>query len=361
MSTMRNGVSLHLDLIRFSAALVVFLGHAGGRAFTGGLFWELGGYLQTAVMIFFVMSGYVIAHVLTEREQSVSSYATSRLARLYSIVIPALVLTAICDAIGLQINSSFYFNGPWGYPSDGAVLRYLATFTLTNEFWFFGHPMEPGINVPFWSLSFEATYYIIAGCIFFSKGITRYILCGAALVTAGPSISALWGVWLMGFMLYRFQDRMPTSNIVGLFAAVIGAGLLAASPIVRQHYLLTLPFVERKSLVGDYFDGIAFAIHLCGIQMASRRFEITLFPFTRIIRWLGSLTFALYLFHRPVMQLLAVVPIAAPASWPQRMYLLAGTFLVVTSVGRWCESKKGRLKFILLQSLSTLANCRIGT
>src|SRR4051812_27780039 len=104
--TMKKGTSLYLDLVRFSAAMMVFLEHY--REHTRGSlrsFWNAhpfwyshsGPYSQTAVIVFFVLSGYVIAHVLATREKTALEYAASRFGRLYSVVLPALLLTAVCN------------------------------------------------------------------------------------------------------------------------------------------------------------------------------------------------------------------------------------------------------------------------
>src|SRR3954467_15833841 len=103
---MKRGTSLYLDVVRFAAALMVFLEHLRAHTRSGfGHFWaahpfwysHFNLFSQTAVTVFFVLSGYVIAHVLATRERTPVDYVASRLARLYSVVLPALLLTAICN------------------------------------------------------------------------------------------------------------------------------------------------------------------------------------------------------------------------------------------------------------------------
>src|SRR5579863_3058193 len=121
---MKPATSLYLDLMRFTAAATVFFYHVGG--FTGGLFWRAQLYAQTAVVIFFVLSGFVIAHVLATRERSPLDYGASRFARLYSVVIPALLLGAICNTIGGWRSPGLYEAGTHAY-------RYFATLFMVNE------------------------------------------------------------------------------------------------------------------------------------------------------------------------------------------------------------------------------------
>src|SRR3974377_2602308 len=96
---MTNALSLYLDALRFGAAFVVFLSHY--RKFTGGMLWQMQPYGRTAVMVFFVLSGFVIAWVTETRERTLQEYALSRVARLYSVIIPAFILTAGLHTIAL--------------------------------------------------------------------------------------------------------------------------------------------------------------------------------------------------------------------------------------------------------------------
>ena len=54
---MSGTLSIYLDIVRFAAALVVFLGHAADSRFTGGFLWQFNLINQEAVTIFFVLSG----------------------------------------------------------------------------------------------------------------------------------------------------------------------------------------------------------------------------------------------------------------------------------------------------------------
>src|SRR5437879_5863418 len=98
---MKRGVSLYLDLVRFSAAMIVFFEHFRERSRHAFYeFWKLHPFVyshlnplsQTAVIVFFVLSGFVIAHVLATRERTPLEYAASRFGRLYSVVVPTLLL-----------------------------------------------------------------------------------------------------------------------------------------------------------------------------------------------------------------------------------------------------------------------------
>ena len=63
------------------------------------------GYGHTAVIVFFVLSGYVIAYVSEVKENNVKAYWASRLSRLYSLAIPAVLLTPMLDVLGSDFVS----------------------------------------------------------------------------------------------------------------------------------------------------------------------------------------------------------------------------------------------------------------
>ena len=120
---MTNALSLYLDALRFGAALAFFLSHYSTGRISGGLFWQFDGG-RTAVLVFFVLSGFVIAWVSETRERTLEEYGLSRVARLYSVIIPAFVLTAALDRIGKAIDPRLY--GPeWGHSTAHPVIDYV--------------------------------------------------------------------------------------------------------------------------------------------------------------------------------------------------------------------------------------------
>src|SRR4051812_9461794 len=178
---MKRGTSLYLDVVRFAAALMVFLEHLRAHTRSGfGHFWaahpfwysHFNVFSQTAVTIFFVLSGYVIAHVLATRERTPLDYATSRLARLYSVVLPALLLTATCNClIELRYPEAFQaFNsgGTWR-----VIFSYLGSAMFVNRYWLWPNLNLP--NMPFWTLSFEAFYYFAIAILVFARGWGRVL------------------------------------------------------------------------------------------------------------------------------------------------------------------------------------------
>ncbi len=96
---MSPAFSLYLDLVRFVAACLVYLYHSNQRWLVGDVL-PASDYGHSSVVVFFVLSGYVIAYITATKERDWVSYAASRIARIYSVAVPAIVLTLALDAAG---------------------------------------------------------------------------------------------------------------------------------------------------------------------------------------------------------------------------------------------------------------------
>lgn len=166
---MNKSTSLYLDFLRVFAAFGILIIHANLSFFSNDLFFrqELGHRL---VIIFFVLSGYLIAYTVDKKNKGAQKYLIDRLSRLYSVVLPALILTFILDSIGKHINPAFYIDK---MAPDNQVFRYLINFTYLSQIWNFS--TKPSTNSPFWSLSYEFWYYIIFWAWVYLKGTKKAI------------------------------------------------------------------------------------------------------------------------------------------------------------------------------------------
>lgn len=337
---MHRGVSLYLDVVRFGAAFVVFLGHIASRGVSGGIGWQLAGYGSAAVMTFFVLSGFVIAHVLNDHESNARAYTVARLSRLYSVVLPALILTAVCQYLVRTGNPAFLHAMPWNDAGGDTLAHFIATFSFTNQFWVWPNPpMEPLLDSPFWSLSNEAAYYVAAGLMFFSRGALRIAALTILGILAGPEIIALAPIWFAGMGLYYLKDKISLAPGAAVAFAAIGLVILLCAPWVSIH---DSPEIRLPML--NCINGIGFSIHLFGALYLGRYLERALAWCSRVVRWLGSLTFALYLFHLPLILLVSAYGIGPVDSWEQRALVLTAPLIVVTTVGWWCERQKGTIR-----------------
>lgn len=337
---MKRGLSLYLDLLRFALALTVMLGHASEPVYIGPLSHvsTFSHYGLTAVMGFFVLSGFVIAHVTQGRESDPRSYFAARTSRMYSIVLPALILTALLGVVGAMIDPTLYAHGPI-HVGTQQTRRYLLTALFAQDFWIWHREMTPGINHPFWSLSYEVTYYVIFGLTLIRQ---RWAAVGAGalvLLLTGPKIAALLPIWLLGVLAYHASRRFtlpgPLSALL-LVASVVGLYYSGA-------YRGPDDPVDRYGV--DYAEGLLFAVNIIAAGGLASGLERALGWCPRFVRWLGMLTFALYLCHRPLMYFFSALPLGPPGSWQQMSWLFGMTFMAVIGMahlGEWLRRQMRR-------------------
>jgi peptidoglycan/LPS O-acetylase OafA/YrhL len=364
---MKPGTSLYLDIVRFAAALTVFIEHfrehtkIGFAAFWGNHpFWYSHWYpfSQSAVTVFFVLSGYVIAHVLATRERTPIDYAASRLARLYSVVLPALLLTAVCNYL-IELRYPTAFQAFQSGGTTGVTLSYLGTAVFVNRFWLWPDLDPP--NTPFWTLSFEAFYYLSIAILVFARGRGRILSILVLILVAGPTMVVLAPTWLLGYLAYQVARRWQARARLVIPLWLVSLALLPLCSFIEFHLRDHLTFLRTPdtaigALVAAYAAAACFAVNVLAFNAFSDCTEPLLRPIAAVIRWVGSLTFALYLFHQPLLSLFTVYHLPDRSSGAQLALLVGGTFLVVATLGRFCENTKGAYKRCLVAAWRLIAS-----
>jgi peptidoglycan/LPS O-acetylase OafA/YrhL len=342
-------LSLYLDVLRFLAAVTVVLAHAGGPL-TQGLLWQFNWYPDAAVMVFFVMSGFVIAFVTQAKEKTVHDYMLARSVRLWSIIVPALIITFLADSIGLAINEELYMGGPWGPPKID-WLNYLASLFMLNHVWSLG--LSPGSNSPFWSLTFELFFYAAFAAYYFCTGVKKYLLILFILAIGGPDIAFLFPIWCLGALAYYSISRrwLPQNGVTATLSFTCLLALLLLTPMLKDNNEPSIPFLlANRNFLADYAYGLLFTGHLVFapslLACFDGAFGRLLIRCRRPIVYCASMTFSLYLFHLPLLKMFAAF-FDDNGSWQSRIFLLSGTVLFVVTVGRYFELKKHLWKSML--------------
>ncbi|MEK8034847.1 acyltransferase [Ideonella sp. DXS29W] len=356
---MHRNLSIYLDLVRFLAALMVFVVHANYERFTGGIpvLWHFKDLGNDAVMVFFVLSGFVIAYVADQKERTIEEYAASRFARLYSVVVPALILTMLLDAAGSVLEPSLY-SGRW-YEYDDPLVRILASLSFTNELWF--SYTRPFSNGPFWSLGYEAWYYVLFAAAHFLRGHTRTVAVATLCLIIGPKILLLLPVWLLGVWAYRYSARVPlgagqggllfVGSIAGYLAFRLNGGpdelLEFSKELFGTEFLYDKLSWSRKFL-SSYVIGACVAANFVGAVALARRLPRLPVWMEQPIRYCAGFTFALYLMHYPLLQFFAALTVAVGLE-PYRLAVVGlGPLAVVWLLGGSIERQKGPLKALFL-------------
>lgn len=317
---MTEAFSVWLDLLRCMAALIVLVAHAANYRFTdGALFvvrtWTLA---PDAVIVFFVLSGLVIARA-AGRDGTLARFVFNRMTRLWSVVVPALILTLILDRIGLAIDTSAY-RAPYyiEQPLWEVLLRGLS---FTHEWGGARAAVPLGSNAPLWSLSYEFAYYTALAVAVYLRGWLRVGLLAALLALAGLPVILLAPAWIGGALVWHLLKRRaaPLSRAAGAALAIGPVVVLLALKIANVDNDL-LGLTNRWITSGTAWSELRYArealwnmviafgiaVHLIGMASVAPDLPAVL---RRGVRWLAGASFSIYVMHYPVLHLMdAVLP-----------------------------------------------------
>lgn len=345
-----RGQSLYLDALRLIAALEVAAFHLGrlpGSGVPEG-WWNAFGH--EAVVIFFVLSGFVIRHAAGKNDPTLRLFAISRISRVWSVAIPALLLTWLFDSIGHRIDLAPYE----GLVTDGsAALRVAIGAAMLNESWVSVQMLS---NTPYWSIAYEVFYYALFAAIFYLKGRWRWLILVPALI-AGPKILLLFPIWLMGWAAYseRWSARWPRWLVWAAFCQPVLCLLLYSQFGLMGltggwlegwlgHDLWRNGLAWSRYVISDSLLGLSIAVNLIAAKHLGPELAIALNGAAKPIRWLAGRSFTLYLLHQPTMLLMIALSGALlPPIW-RTPFIVMGATIVILAVAEVTEGQRHRLR-----------------
>lgn len=261
-------------MLRALAALAVCFFHFRRESITStGAVSSLSSYGYLGVDVFFVISGFVIPLMLFKmkfRLADSGSFLLSRFLRLYPAYAAAGVL-----AIALWFLSSWI---P-GFRGESPSISFSGL--LSNSLLICGFTGDDWIIPVFWTLAIEAQYYLIIAVSFpllanESKRIRYGVLVAwvvaPLLAGVGPTVFTWSALFAVGILCYLKANRMiGTLGFWIFFSAAFLAHALTTGPISAATGAST-------GLVILYFPEVR----------------------SRILIWIGSISYSLYLLHTAV-------------------------------------------------------------
>jgi peptidoglycan/LPS O-acetylase OafA/YrhL len=318
---------LALDGIRGVAALLIVVRHC--PQFFGGI-----GPPETylAVDLFFVLSGFVLAHAYSERlDQGMgwAGFMRVRLIRLY----PMYGLGVLIGAAALILET--LGGGP------ALSISTLVTVSLASILMLPCPPTELGsnlfpINRPGWSLFFELAANLVMAATWKSLNNRTLLIimaaCGALLSYSAFKLPSLDGgyVWsslgvgyarvgfsfFAGLLIYRHRERLPA--LVSPWVALVASAAILCCPTPaewRSKYDLVCILLLFPLLVVS----------------AARREPVR---GARLCAVLGVISYPLYAIHQPLQRLIADMFAAGGvdvARWAPDAGLLLAPLLAATA------------------------------
>ncbi|WP_095012582.1 acyltransferase family protein [Tsuneonella mangrovi] len=311
-----------LDGLRGLAALAVLVSHSANAGFLPAVLG--GGFGHVSVGVFFTLSGFLMAHVCFGKpfnRGEISQYLVARGSR----VLPMFyVVVVVSVALLATIGAGFY----------GIVNWHRAAFNLL---------LLRGDGV-LWSVPVEVQCYLIFLAVWRAQARGHIwplvlLLSLAAIVSAYLWAGSAWGVgyvflWLHFFLIGAAlrhllddgaRNRMPAS-LSGSPAMALGLVALAMALLLPPDLRAALGWHSPEPFL-DPFVILAMPMLLWASCAGAGPMAALAAP---SLRWLGAISFSLYLLHAPIIFLVERLHIAANAPPFARFALVLAASLLAS-------------------------------
>lgn len=264
------------------------------------------------VDFFFVLSGFVIAWNYASRLGSwaeVRRFLVLRLGRVYPLHVFMLFLflayetAKLLNGMGQAIPPSTFA----GETQPGAV--------LSNLFLVQSLHVHDSLtwNGPAWSISTEVWTYVIFALLSVTLGLRLWMLAVAAIIPplallylsgTGMDVTFDWGLlrcvfgFALGLACYHLHKRRP---LPVAFAGPAAATLVEGAVVVAVVAFVSVVDKTAWSLLAPFVFAVAVLVFASEDGAVSRLFR------TAPLRWLGKLSYSIYLTHFFFVLLLPIV------------------------------------------------------
>lgn len=275
---------------------------------------------HAAVIVFFVLSGYWVGGSVIRAHRrgrfSWIDYGVSRLTRLWLVLIPALLVTAVADAAALHwfAGTSLTRGWPGYYSLPGDLHASLTPLTALGNVAFLQdiHVSTFGNNGPLWSLAYELWFYVLFPALVIALASRRsgrerglcLLLTVAVAALVGATVVEYFALWVLGALVASKQDAIirQVARLPGWAEVVTRYGLIFV--------VFAAMLVDKKHIA--YYTDAALALTVTGLML----FLISdpswgpLNPLVRLVSRYARSSYSLYAVHFPLVVLAAaaIVP-----------------------------------------------------
>jgi peptidoglycan/LPS O-acetylase OafA/YrhL len=346
-----------LDGVRGIALLFVLGGHTHPKLFPGG---------QIGVDVFFVLSGFLITSILLQERRQTGSihmgyFYLRRVLRLFPAAF-TVVLFCLLYAFATQTPENFAVT----LADARSIIFYFWNWRLAAAGPNFVEHQP--LFMHFWSLSVEEQFYIfwpiLLACSIWLKVPRPAMLCLFLVGLIGPAVvrAALWESGPSYWLYFRSDLRLdalvwgvalawvldaalvPTQFLSSRLSSCVG--VLAIVALVSMASIDLLPggqlYLGGFSLVG-FLSALLIAIAICNPRDALLHRLLEWRP----LRWVGRISYGLYLWHYPFALIAMSSRVRSWTSFPielQTALLLAATFGTATLSYYFLETPFLRMK-----------------
>jgi len=285
--------------LRGMAAFIVFISHCANQGMLPAIFSN--GLGQIGVMLFFILSGFLMGHLYLNKDSSTANikhYLIARIGRIFPLYFLLILLSVL-------ISTTIYQDFHYQITEAQIVLRALLFIDAPYEFWTI--PVE---------VQFYAVFIVF--WILYQRNTSPFLLVTFIASTAIPSIflypelgyaPALFSSYCVPFFVgigtAVMYPRIASSVFLKKFAAYAAApGIIALFlnlPAVRLEHNWIL---DSHFFVRTWVDPVNWVIVYCVFFCAMLNARALHFLNTRAFVLLGEISFGFYLIHYPVLKLI---------------------------------------------------------
>ncbi|MDP0589466.1 MAG: acyltransferase [Candidatus Endonucleobacter bathymodioli] len=295
-----NRHSNNFDFLRLLFAVIVAIVHAATLSGVG-VITTISQYISSEVAVdsFFVISGFLI-FMSYESSQSLASYARKRIRRIFPGYIFVIIFCSIAFYLISSKTSIDYFNLE--------LLKYIAFNTFTLNFL---HPNLPGVfenntisavNGALWTIKVEVMFYVIVPVI--SIFIAKFKSYRLLILTVIYILSIFYSY----FMLW-LSSNYDMEIFIELERQIPGQlAFFISGAVIYYHYtffynksffliiVASIIMVAHKNIIELY---ALYPISLAVIVL----YTANIFKYMGNWGKLGDLSFGVYIWHFPIIQL----------------------------------------------------------
>ena len=267
-------------------------------------FFSLFKYGHQFVLLFFVLSGFVIHLGFSMKlsknitsELNFKQYFIKRIKRIYPPFLFALLLTYLLDTFGTNLGFSIY-SGTTPYElinrNIGSVNHQIFTlfgnilFLYTNYFPLFG------TNGPSWSLKLEWWFYVVYPLFLIMSRKNIYYSSGLIILLFAAAFSFMWPVSLLQSIFSSMLCWWIGVVIAEVVSGRLKISLLYFSLISFFLFLILLYFVKVEYL-GDLQTAFLFASIISLLLWYNNKGKRIYF--LELLKPFGDFSYTLYIIH----------------------------------------------------------------
>ncbi|HEX2869498.1 MAG TPA: acyltransferase [Ignavibacteriales bacterium] len=336
-----------LDALRGVAAIMVVIFHLFETFSEGNHLKQIINHGYLAVDFFFALSGFVIGYAYDDRwgKMSLKDFFKRRLIRLHPMIIVGMVI----GAIGFYFSSSpILFPGISSVPVWKMIAVMLVGFTLLPvgrsmdiRGWAEMHPLDG----PAWSLFFEYVGNILYALFIrkFSNKLLSILVFLAACLTIHLAVTSPNGDVIGGWSIEPAQFRIGLTRLLYPFFAGLLLSRVVKPGKVKNAFLwcslmiivvLSFPRIggSENLWMNGLYDSLSIIFLFPLIVYMGASGEIKGKYASKISRFLGDISYPLYITHYPLIYIFTAwaidnkIPMVK--AWPVGLLLLASAIAI---------------------------------